>query len=106
MRQVLTENHKMDENGNPMGGTTESLGIRIEWQDGPVGRGENKKEPTGAFVEGVIQAAIGRLRFYQNGKFPCRENAIATQHLEEALLWICERARDREERQVHGVHAA
>ena len=73
MRQPVTENHKLDVNGNQAGGTTEGVGIKIDWQDGPLGRDANRKEPNGAFVEGVIAAAIGRLKFYNSGKFSCRE---------------------------------
>ena len=106
MRQSITENHRADEKGNPAGGTTEAVGIKINWQDGPLGRGAERKDPNGAFVEGVIQAAIGRLRFYNSGKFSCRENSCAITHLEEALHWCESRTRDREERAVEGTHTA
>ena len=106
MRQVITENHRTDQNGNPTGGTTEAVGIKINWQDGPLGRGANRKEPNGAFVEGVIAAAIGRLKWYNSGKFSCRENSLAITHLEEALHWCDARTRDRETREVEGTHVA
>jgi hypothetical protein len=107
MKQKLEETHRIDENGNPAGGSTIATGIGIEWQSGPLGRGPERQEPNGAFVEGVIQAAIGRLQFYQTaskGKFSCRENAIALTHLETALLWCQKRTADREEREVEGTH--
>lgn len=107
MKQKLRENHQTDENGNPAGGATAGQGIAIEWQNGPLGRGEDRKAANGAFVEGVIQAAIGRLEFYQTAnkrKFACRENAIALTHLETALLWLEKRTADREEREVEGTH--
>lgn len=74
-----------------------------------MGRGKSLNEalPNGAFVEGVVQAAIGRLQFYQTankGKFACRENAIALTHLEEALMWLEKRTADREAREVEGTH--
>lgn len=106
MRQAITENHRLDQNGSPTGGTTEAKGIKIEWQDGPLGRGKDRKEPNGAFVEGVIAAAIGRLRFYNSGKFSCRENSLAITHLEEALHWCDARTQDREARAVEGTHTA
>jgi hypothetical protein len=105
MKQKLTEKHETDDNGNPTGGTTEAIGIHINWQNGPLGRGAERQEPNGAFVEGVTQAAIGRLQFYQKSKFACRENAIALTHLETALLWLQKRTADREEREVEGTHA-
>jgi len=108
MKQKLTEKHEIDENGNPSGGFTDGTGIRIKWQNGPLGRGKDRKEPNGAFVEDVIRAAIGRVQFYQTaskGKFSCRENAIALTHLETALLWLEKRTADREAREVEGTHA-
>lgn len=107
MKQQINEQHRLDDNGNPASGGTTGVGIIITWQDGPLGRGTEKQEPNGAFVEGVIQAAIGRLRFYQsasNGKFACRENAIALTKLEEALMWLEKRTTDREARAVEGTH--
>lgn len=126
MNQRIDGNHEIDNNDNPAGGVTTGVGINIRWQNGPLGRGKPReeirasdvprgmdpddvarKEPNGAFVEGVIEAAIGRLRFYQTatgGKFACRENAIALTHLETALLWLEKRTADREARQVEGTH--
>lgn len=114
MKQKLTQHHQLDSNGNPTGGTTTGVGVHVTWQDGPLGRGADRQEPNGAFVEGVIQAAIGRLEFYQNARsgldgterrFACRENAVALTHLETALLWLEKRTQDREEREVEGTHA-
>lgn len=104
MKQPITELHNSDLDGNPAGGTTTGVGIKIEWQNGPLGRGADRQEPNGAFVEGVIQAALGRLEFYQQGKFKCRENAIAITKLEEALHWLQSRTENREKRQVEGTH--
>lgn len=101
MKQVLVERHATDMNGNPAGGTTSGTGMTIVWQNGPLGRGF---EPNGAFVEGVIQAAIGRMQHYQSSKLSCRENAIALTKLEEALMWLQKRTRDREEREVEGTY--
>jgi len=107
MKQQITETHEIDMIGNPAGGATTSNGIAITWQNGPLGRGAEREEPNGAFVEGVLQAAIGRLQFYQTasgGKFACRENALALTKLEEALMWLDKRTADREARRVEGTH--
>jgi hypothetical protein len=107
MKQVISERHEIDAVGNPGGGETTATGIDIRWQNGPLGRGSNRKEPNGAFVEGVIQAAIGRLQFYQtamDGKFACEENHFALTKLEEALMWLEKRTADREAREVEGTH--
>lgn len=93
-----------DENQNPAGGFYKAPGIDINWQNGPLGRGAERKEPNGAFVENVIDAAIKRILYYQQSKFACRENAIALTHLETAALWLNKRTQDREEREVEGTH--
>ena len=100
----IREAHKTDADGNPAGGTTTGTGIEIRWQDGPLGRGTDRKEPNGAFVEDVIEAAIGRLRFYQQSRFRCRENDAALRSLEAAKYQLEARTRRREEREVEGTH--
>lgn len=102
-------NNFVDENENPAGGGVSGKGLEILWQAGPLGRGDERMEPTGAFVETVLSAVLQRIEFYQvvsNGKFKCRENAIAITKIEEALLWLDKRTRDREARQVEGTHTA
>ena len=100
---IECKNNK-DDNGNPTGGTVRGTGLVIDWQDGPLGRGDDRQKPNGAFVEGVVQATIQRIAFYQASKFSCRENAIALTHLETALLWLGKRTADREARAVEGTH--
>jgi hypothetical protein len=97
-----------DPDGNPTGGTVVGTGLGITWQNGPLGRGDDRKAPNGAFVETVIAAAKQRLEFYESacdGKFHCFENEVAIQRLEEALKILNERTRKREARQVEGTHA-
>jgi len=105
MEQRIVSEHRVDENGMPAGGTTEGVGIKIEWQDGPLGRDADKKEPNGAFVEGVILAAIDRLEWYQRSIFKCQANLDALLHLYSANQRLNERTREREERKVEGTHA-
>lgn len=140
MMQEITQDHRLDENGNPAGGETRGCGIIIAWQNGPLQLPVNedghtaecrwqqslceyrathracphpehacdcnggRREPSGAFVEGVIAAALGRLEFYQSTRFACRENALAITKLEEALHWCEHRTRDREARRVEGTY--
>lgn len=104
MNQKIVESHQLDPNGAPAGGVTTGTGIDIRWQNGPLGRGAERIEPNGAFVEGVIAAALGRLQHYQSTKFKCRENALAITKLEEALHWCQHRTADRERRDVEGTH--
>lgn len=105
MRQFIEERHCADERGNPAGGETKGIGIDIKWQDGPLGRGETRREPNGAFVEGVLAAALGRLEYYQRTQFSCRENACAITKIEEALHWLESRTAKRERLGIEGTHA-
>jgi hypothetical protein len=108
IKECLIEN-KQDDKGNPTGGVVSGVGCEIRWQDGPLGRGEDRATPNGAFVETVLSAALQRIQFYQDaseGRFRCRENAVAITKIEEALMWLDKRTRDREARQVEGTHTA
>lgn len=99
--------NELDGNGNPTGGYANGIGLSIQWQNGPLGRGQDRKEANGAFVETVIAAAKQRLEFYQTasgGKFACDENLIAIQELDEALEALASRTKAREEREVEGTH--
>jgi hypothetical protein len=89
----------------PSGGVATGRGFTISWQHGPLGRGNDRKEPNGAFVEDVIAACISRIEFYQQ-HFPCQENVDALEGLEYAAARLDERTKDRELRQVEGVHLA
>lgn len=109
MKQLVNSRHDSDEDGNPAGGRTDGKGILIVWQNGPLvwEQGDvagGRLEPNGAFVEGVIEAAADRLRYYQASKFACRENALALTKLEEALHWLEHRTAVREARGVEGTH--
>ncbi len=88
----------------PAGGTTFGNGFAIAWQNGPLGRGPEREEPNGAFVEDVITAALDRIEFYQDGRFACEENARAIEHLKLALQALESRTRRREQQQVEGTH--
>lgn len=105
MDQELTQHHMLDAQGNPAGGHTTGSGIEIEWQDGPLGRGVERIIPNGAFVEGVIQAAIDRLDFYQQTRFNSKWNAAAIYQLRGALFALRSRTADREAREVEGTLA-
>jgi hypothetical protein len=107
MRQEIEAQNSVDANGNPTGGHVKATGFSINWQSGPLGRGTERAEPNGAFVEGVIAAALQRLMFYQTasyGHFACKQNMGAIYHLEQALRYLDERTRERETRQVEGTH--
>lgn len=101
---MIISNHFIDNQGNPSDGTTFGNGFAIGWQNGPLGRGEQREEPNGAFVEDVIKAAIDRVEFYQRSKFACDRNAKTIEHLHAALESQQGRTADRESRRVEGTH--
>lgn len=75
-------------------------GVCIKFQKGAMALGRN-----GVTTVEVIDVLIDHLRGFQQGKFACRENAIAITKLEEARLWIEERRRLREAQGVKGRDA-
>jgi hypothetical protein len=71
--------------------------VHFHGQRGPVGEvGLN-----GCQVDDIITFALATLQVY-NKLWPCRENSIAITKLQEALMWLGERRRDREDRGVEG----
>ena len=78
----------------------------IRFQDGAISKPE---DVNGITNEALLAVLIDRLRGFQGllemktGKqgFPSRENAIALTKLEEALLWLQKRTRDRLAREYH-----
>jgi hypothetical protein len=96
--------HVDDEDGNPAGGLARMPGVEISWQNGPLGRGADRRGPNGAFVEDVIAIAIDRINYYQASRFACDENAEALEHLGAALAALDRRTADREARGVEGTH--
>lgn len=96
------------DDGMPAGGVAFGPGLCISWQNGPLGRGEDRKDPNGAFVESVLAAARRRLQWYQEvagGRFACDHNVRAIDAIGNALAWLDNRTYEREERQVEGTHA-
>ena len=70
-------------------------------QNGPV----KEFGTNGCQVDTVIEAAKVILEGL-NKQFPCRENSSAITKLDEALMWLRERTRNREKRGVEGTSKA
>lgn len=105
MRQSVRSHNVSDANGNPTGGSTQGVGIEITWQNGPLAKDSNGiAMQNGAFVEGVIQAAIERLEFFQSSKFACAENEKAIIHLHSALQALDSRTERRRVDGTEGTH--
>lgn len=73
---------------------------RLSFQNGPV----LEAGLNGISQEALLAVVIDRLRGFQSGKFACRNNAIALTHIEDALMWLQKRTRDRIARGVEGTH--
>lgn len=102
--QSINAQNWTDHEGRPAGGEVVGTGLFISWQNGPLGRGEDRIAPNGTFVETVLRAALQRLEFYNEGQFRCRENSLAITKIEEALHWLSHRTARRETQQVEGTH--
>lgn len=57
----------------------------------------------GTTNEEVLKVLIDRIQTL-NAIFPCRENSVAITKLDEALMWLEKRTRDRIFRGVEGTH--
>ncbi len=76
--------------------------VRLRFQNGPInadGNGVN-----GLTHEVLLVIILDRLRGFQDGKFKCRENALAITHLEEAMHWLGHRTRARMAKGIEGTH--
>lgn len=72
----------------------------ISFQNGPI----KEVGTNGVTHEALLAILIDRLQHFQKGEYSCRENAIALTHLEEAVMWLQKRTRDRLARGVEGTH--
>lgn len=70
----------------------------IIFQNGPV----TEEGPNGVSNEALLAVVEHRLKCFQSGDYSCRENAIALTKVQEAILWLHARTRDRIARGVEG----
>lgn len=99
----LSCNNPRDEDGHVTGGLVMGVGLAIQWQDGPI-TDHSTGQPNGALVPDVLQAALQRLQAYNDSPLRCRENSLAITKIEEALMWLEARQRDRTQRGVQGTY--
>lgn len=79
---------------------TGSVGCDIRFQNGPI----KEAGVNGISGEALLAIVIDRLRCFQAGEYKCRENAVALTQLEDALMWLQKRTRDRLARGVEGTN--
>lgn len=75
--------------------------IAFTIQNGPI----KEAGINGCQVDTLIEAAKIIIECL-NQKFPCRENSMAITKLDESLMWLDKRKKDREARNVEGTSKA
>ena len=84
--------------GTAEGGTA-FLG-EVKFQNGPV----KEFGINGISNEALLAIVEDRLLGFQSGEFACRENAVALTKLQESMMWLQKRTRDRMARGVEGTN--
>lgn len=79
--------------------TDKTVHVTISFQNGPI----HEAGVNGISGEALMAIQIDRLRSFQAGPYACRENALALTALEESLMWLQKRTRDRIARGVEGT---
>jgi len=72
----------------------------IVFQNGPI----KETGVNGISNEALLAVVEDRLNGFQSGEFACRDNAIALTKIQEAMMWLHRRTRDRVVRGVEGTH--
>lgn len=72
----------------------------IMFQNGPI----LEAGINGISNEALLAIIEDRLIGFQSGQFACRENAIALTKIQEAMMWLLKRTRDRMARGVEGTN--
>jgi len=72
----------------------------IGFQNGPV----LENGVNGISNEALLAVVEHRLQGFQSGDFACRENAVALTKLQECMMWLHKRTRDRMARGVEDTH--
>lgn len=103
--------NQLDADGKPAGGHARvfthsglSDAVYVRFQDGPLGRGPDRKPRNGAFVEDLLYIAQKRLEFYNRAGFACDENDAAIHAIKQALEALISRTSRREAAGVEGTH--
>ena len=97
-RYLLTDEQSVHAKaGEPQSGR---INMFVEFQNGPI----QEAGVNGISNEALLAIVEDRLLGFQSGEFACRENALALTKLQEALMWLHKRTRDRVARCVEGTN--
>ena len=71
----------------------------MQFQNGPI----QEAGVNGISQEALLAIVEDRLIGFQSGPYACRENAVALTKLQECMMWLQKRTRDRVARGVEGT---
>jgi hypothetical protein len=74
----------------------------VKFQEGPL----KIAERNGIMVDDLLLVCRRKLSLFQEGPFPCEENAEALRLIDAALRALAMRTKDRESRGVEGLSEA
>lgn len=74
--------------------------VQVFFQNGPI----KEFGVNGISNEALLAIVEDRLVGFQSGEYACRENAIALTKIQEAMMWLQKRTRDRIARGVEGTN--
>lgn len=77
-----------------------SVCCNIQFQNGPI----QEAGVNGISNEALLAIVEDRLLGFQSGPYACRENALALTKIQEAMMWLQKRTRDRLARGVEGTN--
>jgi hypothetical protein len=72
----------------------------VEFQNGPI----QEAGINGISNEALLAIVEDRLSGFQSGQYACQENALALTKIQEAMMWLQKRTRDRMLRGVEGTN--
>lgn len=87
---------------DPVGPAMVQSYATIHFQKGPL----QENAFNGCSNESILAVVVDRLKGFQAGPYSCRENALALTKIQEAIMWLHQRTRDRAARSVEGHNAA
>lgn len=79
---------------------SKAICCEISFQNGPI----KEAGYNGISQEALLAVVEDRLLSFQAGPFACRENALALTNIQQAMMWLMKRTRDRMARGVEGTN--
>jgi hypothetical protein len=80
---IRSANHAVDKHGFPKGTTTRTLGVNVQWHNGPTAR-KGRPHYNGATYQTLIDVIIDRIKFVQGTEAACSEYEKVLELLDKA----------------------